>query len=169
MALTRKVWLETLDQGIDVGGYRSRVACNDLLSLAIFPWTDPRGVVTTVVREQIPASGNSSDSLDKSSIARRVELAVDKVMESDPMRRQPPLDLVLYRMAQIELKSHPRKKDMSYLEAYLDSKCGKKGKDKKRFFKPYYEVLDGLWRQHDTWPAVQAEYDARSKASEREF
>lgn len=166
MALTRKAWLETPDQGIHVGDYRSHVACKELLSFAILSWTDPRGVVTTVIREQIPASGESRDTLDKSLIARRVELAVDKGMACGPMRVQPPKDLVMFRMAQIMLKADGRKKDLTRLAAYLDGECGRKGTNKTIFFKPYYEALDGLWRKQDTWPAVQAEYDARSEVSD---
>ena len=166
MASTRKAWLETPDQGIDVGDYRSRVACKKLLSFAALSWTDPRGVVTTVIREQISASGESSKTLDEGPIAQRVELAVDKGMESDPMREQPPNDLVMFRMAQIMLKPHYHKKHLSRLAAYKDGKSSKKGKDKQIFFQPYYEALDGLWRKHDTWPAVQAEYNARSKVSD---
>ena len=166
MALTRKAWLETPDQGIDVGDYRSHVACKELLSFAIFRWTDPRGVLTTVIREQIPASGESRDTLDKGLIARRVELAVDRGMASDPVRVQPPKDLVMFRLAQIMLNPDGRKKDLTRLAAYLGGKCGKKGTNKEKFFKPYYEALDGLWRKHDTWPAVQAEYDAKSEVSD---
>ncbi|KAL8784963.1 MAG: hypothetical protein Q9195_008829 [Heterodermia aff. obscurata] len=169
MELTRKAWMETPDQGIDAGDYRSRVACKKLMSLAIFPWTDPRGVVTTVVREQVSASGESSSTLDSSDVARRVELAVDKAMASDPKREQPPKDLVMFRMAQKMLQPHPhknRRKGMTQLAGHQNSKGGHSNKNKAKFSKAYYEALDGLWRRDDTWPAVQAEYDARSQEVE---
>ena len=165
MASTRKAWLETPDQGIDVGDYRSRVVSKNLLSLAILTWTDPRGVMTTVIREQISASGETHTTLDQSPLAQRVELAVDEGMASDPMRTQPPRHLVMFRMAQIMLKPDSRQKDKTVLEAYKAGKCGQANKEKHKFSNAYYEALDGLWRKHDTWPAVQAEYDARSTVS----
>ena len=166
MAVTRKAWLETPDQDMDVGDYRSRVACKKLKFLAIFTWTDPRGVDRTVIREQISASGESHKTLDECFIARKFERAVDKGMASDPMRKQPPNHLVMFRMAQIMLKPHSRNKDMTDLAFYLKGKCGQKGKEKQRFKTPCDEALDGLWRKHDTWPTVEAEYNARSKVSD---